>query len=118
MQKLTEMDASFLQQETVRTPMHISPVLVYDQSGRKDHPVRFKVHDVEAPPALERDAEIESSGVEVLGPETPRPGSPTPRTEADAPLDANADLAERRSRLQSLRDEDGGIELNFGNYRG
>jgi len=42
MQKLTEMDASFLQQETVRTPMHISPVLVYDQSGRKDHPVRFK----------------------------------------------------------------------------
>jgi WS/DGAT/MGAT family acyltransferase len=42
MQKLTEMDASFLQQETPRTPMHISPILVYDQSGRRDHPVRFK----------------------------------------------------------------------------
>lgn len=42
MQKLTEMDSSFLQQETPRTPMHISPILVYDQSARRDHPVRFK----------------------------------------------------------------------------
>ena len=41
MQKLTELDSSFLQQETVRTPMHISPVLIYDQSARRHHPVRF-----------------------------------------------------------------------------
>ncbi|MGL4564318.1 MAG: wax ester/triacylglycerol synthase domain-containing protein, partial [Halioglobus sp.] len=41
MQKLSEMDSSFLQQETARTPMHISPVLIYDQSARRDHPVRF-----------------------------------------------------------------------------
>ena len=42
MQKLSEMDSSFLQQETARTPMHISPVLIYDQSARRDHPVRFE----------------------------------------------------------------------------
>ena len=41
MQKLTEIDSSFLQQETARTPMHISPVLVYDQSARRDHPVKY-----------------------------------------------------------------------------
>ena len=41
MQKLSEMDSSFLQQETARTPMHISPVLIYDQSMRRDHPVQF-----------------------------------------------------------------------------
>ncbi len=42
MQQLTEMDSNFLQQESARTPMHISPVIVYDQSGRKEGKVRFK----------------------------------------------------------------------------
>ncbi|NCF18793.1 MAG: wax ester/triacylglycerol synthase family O-acyltransferase [Haliea sp.] len=42
MQQLTEMDSNFLQQETVLTPMHISPVIVYDQSKRKGGKVRFK----------------------------------------------------------------------------
>jgi len=42
MQQLTEMDCNFLQQESVRTPMHISPIIVYDQSGRADGRVRFK----------------------------------------------------------------------------
>lgn len=42
MQQLTEMDSNFLQQETARTPMHISPVIVYDQSGRKRGKVRYK----------------------------------------------------------------------------
>lgn len=42
MEQLTEMDANFLLQESARTPMHISPVLVYDQSGRKEGRVRFK----------------------------------------------------------------------------
>lgn len=42
MQQLSEMDSNFLQQEGVRTPMHISPVIVYDQSARENGKVRFK----------------------------------------------------------------------------
>jgi len=42
MQQLSEMDSNFLHQESARTPMHISPVIVYDQSGRKGGKVRFK----------------------------------------------------------------------------
>ena len=42
MQQLTEMDNNFLQQESADTPMHISPVIVYDQSTRKGGKVRFK----------------------------------------------------------------------------
>jgi diacylglycerol O-acyltransferase len=42
MQQLTEMDSNFLQQESARTPMHISPVIVYDQSAREEGKVRFK----------------------------------------------------------------------------
>jgi diacylglycerol O-acyltransferase len=42
MQQLSEMDCTFLQQESPRTPMHISPVIVYDQSNVKHGPVRYK----------------------------------------------------------------------------
>lgn len=42
MEQLTEMDNNFLTQEGPRTPMHISPVIVYDQSHRKEGKVRFK----------------------------------------------------------------------------
>jgi len=42
MQQLSEMDSNFLQQESTRTPMHISPVVIYDQSARKGGKVRFK----------------------------------------------------------------------------
>jgi len=42
MQQLTIMDNVFLQQESNRTPMHISPVIIYDQSGLKRGAVRFK----------------------------------------------------------------------------
>ena len=42
MQQLTEMDNNFLQQESPRTPMHISPIIVYDPSGRDGGKVRFK----------------------------------------------------------------------------
>jgi diacylglycerol O-acyltransferase / wax synthase len=42
MQQLTEMDTNFVQQESARTPMHISPVIVYDQSARVGGKVRFK----------------------------------------------------------------------------
>ncbi|MEH6571400.1 MAG: wax ester/triacylglycerol synthase family O-acyltransferase, partial [Halioglobus sp.] len=42
MQQLSEMDCTFLQQESPRTPMHISPVIVYDQSNVKRGPVRYK----------------------------------------------------------------------------
>ena len=34
MQQLSELDSSFVQQESTRTPMHISPVVIYDQSAR------------------------------------------------------------------------------------
>lgn len=42
MEQLTEMDNNFLQQESGATPMHISPVIVYDQSHRPGGKVRFK----------------------------------------------------------------------------
>jgi diacylglycerol O-acyltransferase / wax synthase len=43
MRQLSEMDANFLQQESARTPMHISPVIVYDPSARPGGgKVRFK----------------------------------------------------------------------------
>lgn len=42
MEQLTEMDANFLAQESVDTPMHISPIVVYDQSHRAGGKVRFK----------------------------------------------------------------------------
>jgi len=42
MQQLTILDNVFLQQESNRTPMHISPIIIYDQSGLKRGPVRFK----------------------------------------------------------------------------
>lgn len=42
MQQLTELDNAFVQMESTRTPMHISPVIFYDQSGLKNGKVRFK----------------------------------------------------------------------------
>ena len=42
MQQLTEMDYAFVQMEGNRTPMHISPVIFYDQSDLKSGKVRFK----------------------------------------------------------------------------
>jgi diacylglycerol O-acyltransferase len=42
MQQLSEMDSTFVQQESPLTPMHISPIVVYDQSCRKGGKVRFK----------------------------------------------------------------------------
>ena len=42
MQQLTEMDNTFIQMESGRTPMHITPVIFYDQSGVKGGKVRFK----------------------------------------------------------------------------
>ena len=42
MQQLTELDYAFVQMESNRTPMHISPVIFYDQSGLKRGKVRFK----------------------------------------------------------------------------
>lgn len=42
MLQLTTMDNIFLQQEGNRTPMHISPVIIYDQSELARGPVRFK----------------------------------------------------------------------------
>lgn len=42
MQQLTEMDNSFILMESSRTPMHITPVIFYDQSGTKKGKVRFK----------------------------------------------------------------------------
>jgi|AntAceMinimDraft_5_1070358.scaffolds.fasta_scaffold00359_21 WS/DGAT/MGAT family acyltransferase len=42
MQQLSEMDSNFLQQESARTPMHISPVIVYDQSARQGGKVRYE----------------------------------------------------------------------------
>jgi WS/DGAT/MGAT family acyltransferase len=41
-EQLTEMDYSFVQMESNRTPMHITPVMYYDQSGVKGGKVRFK----------------------------------------------------------------------------
>ena len=42
MQQLTEMDNNFLEAEKGRAPLHISPVIVYDQSHRREGKVRFK----------------------------------------------------------------------------
>ena len=42
MQQLTEIDYAFVQMESSRTPMHISPVIFYDQSDLKRGKVRFK----------------------------------------------------------------------------
>ena len=42
MQQLTEMDNTFIQMESNRTPMHIRTVMFYDQSGVKCGKVRFK----------------------------------------------------------------------------
>lgn len=42
MQQLTELDNAFVQMERNGTPMHISPVIFYDQSGLKSGKVRFK----------------------------------------------------------------------------
>ena len=42
MQQLTELDNAFVQMESNRTPMHISPVIFYDQSGLERGNVRFK----------------------------------------------------------------------------
>ena len=42
LQKLSDMDASFVHQESPRTPMHISLVVLYDQSQRKGGKLRFK----------------------------------------------------------------------------
>ncbi len=42
MQQLSAMDSNFLQQESARTPMHFSLVIVYDQSRRKAGKVRFE----------------------------------------------------------------------------
>jgi len=42
MEQLTELDYSFVQMESSRTPMHITPVMFYDQSGVKGGKLRFK----------------------------------------------------------------------------
>ena len=42
MQKLSDMDASFVYQESPSTPMHITLVVVYDQSRRAGGRLRFK----------------------------------------------------------------------------
>jgi diacylglycerol O-acyltransferase len=42
MEQLTEMDYSFVQMESSRTPLHITPVMFYDQSAVKGGKVRFK----------------------------------------------------------------------------
>lgn len=42
MQQLTELDNAFVQIESTRTPLHITPVIFYDQSGAPGGRVRFK----------------------------------------------------------------------------
>ena len=42
MEQLTELDYTFIQMESNRTPMHITPIMFYDQSGVKGGRVRFK----------------------------------------------------------------------------
>jgi WS/DGAT/MGAT family acyltransferase len=42
MQQLSEIDASFLQLENNNTPMHISPVMIYDQSSRKAKKITYQ----------------------------------------------------------------------------
>ena len=42
MEQLTELDNAFIQMESNRTPMHITPVIFYDQSDVPGGKVRFK----------------------------------------------------------------------------
>ena len=42
MEQLTEVDNTFVQMESNRTPMHITPVIFYDQSQATGGGVRFK----------------------------------------------------------------------------
>ena len=42
MEQLTELDNTFIQMESNRTPMHITPVIFYDQSKAPGGKVRFK----------------------------------------------------------------------------
>jgi diacylglycerol O-acyltransferase / wax synthase len=42
MQQLSGMDAMFVHQETPRTPMHITPVMIYDPSTSPEKPIRYK----------------------------------------------------------------------------
>lgn len=42
MQQLSGLDYMFIQQESQRTPMHISPIIIYDASSVKRGKVRFK----------------------------------------------------------------------------
>ena len=42
MQQLTELDNTFVQMESNRTPMHITPIIFYDQSEAPGGRVRFK----------------------------------------------------------------------------
>jgi len=42
MQQLTKLDNAFVQMESSRTPLHITPVIFYDQSSAKNGKVRFK----------------------------------------------------------------------------
>ncbi|MFQ3325215.1 MAG: diacylglycerol O-acyltransferase [Pseudomonadales bacterium] len=42
MQQLSEIDASFLQLESKNTPMHITPVMIYDQSSRKGKEITYQ----------------------------------------------------------------------------
>lgn len=42
MEQLTEMDYSFVQMESNRTPLHITPVMFYDQSTAPGGKVRFR----------------------------------------------------------------------------
>ncbi len=42
MQQLSGMDTMFIHQESVRTPMHITAVMIYDPATAPEQPVRFK----------------------------------------------------------------------------
>jgi len=42
MEQLTEMDYSFVQMESNRTPLHITPVMFYEQPSTRDGKVRFR----------------------------------------------------------------------------
>ena len=42
MQQLTELDNTFIQMESNRTPMHITPIIFYDQSEAPGGRIRFK----------------------------------------------------------------------------
>ena len=51
LEQLSGIDASFLNLETARSPLHISGLAVYDQSTAPEHLVRFKA-------ILENDREL------------------------------------------------------------